>query len=103
MLPLFDTHMHLIYREQASYSWTQEVPLLAKDPFTLENYKIVTEGLGIEGALFMETGVDDGDYQKETHFVHSLIKKNKNGIKGMIVSIRPEKEHLFDRWLHETK
>ena len=70
MIPLLDTHMHLIYRDKASYAWSKDIPPLAKDNFTLEDYKTLTEGLGIGGALFMETGVDDPDYQKEIQFVH---------------------------------
>ena len=57
MVPLIDTHQHLIYREKAVYDWTKEIPLLAVDNFTIENYKVLTNNLGILGSLFMETGV----------------------------------------------
>ena len=59
MIPIIDTHQHLVYREQASYSWTKDIPPLAQNNFTLENYKNLTADLGIASTIFMETGVDD--------------------------------------------
>ena len=102
MIPLLDTHMHLVYRDKASYGWTKDIPPLAEDNFTLENYNALTEGLGIGGTLFMETGVDDPDYQKETRFVKTLAEDSSNVIRGLIVSIRPEDDNDFETWLNET-
>lgn len=102
MIPLLDTHMHLVYRDKASYGWTKDIPPLAEDNFTLENYNALTEGLGIGGTLFMETGVDDPDYQKETRFVKTLAEDSNNVIRGLIASIRPEDDNNFERWLNET-
>lgn len=102
MIPLLDTHMHLVYRDKASYGWTKDIPPLAEDNFTLENYNALTEGLGIGGTLFMETGVDDPDYQKETRFVKTLAEDSSNVIRGLIASIRPEDDNDFETWLNET-
>ena len=102
MIPLLDTHMHLVYRDKASYGWTKNIPSLAEDNFTLENYNALTEGLGIGGTLFMETGVDDPDYQKETRFIKTLSEDLNNVIRGLIASIRPEDDNNFERWLNET-
>ena len=102
MIPLLDTHMHLVYRDKASYGWTKDIPPLAEDNFTLENYNALTEGLGIGGTLFMETGVDDLDYQKETRFVKTLAEDSSNVIRGLIASIRPEDDNDFETWLNET-
>ena len=102
MIPLLDTHMHLVYRDKASYGWTKDIPPLAEDNFTLENYNALTEGLGIGGTLFMETGVDDPDYQKETRFVKTLSEDSNNVIRGLIASIRPEDDNDFETWLNET-
>ena len=102
MIPLLDTHMHLVYRDKASYGWTKDIPPLAEDNFTLENYNALTEGLGIGGTLFMETGVDDPDYQKETRFVKTLAEDSSNVIRGFIASIRPEDDNDFETWLNET-
>jgi len=102
MIDLLDTHQHLIYREEVSYGWTKDIPPLATENFTVNDYLNLTEGLGIKGTLFMETGVDDPDYQKEAHFVKSLMDNPSNGIKGLILSIRPEENEGFDKWLEET-
>ena len=101
MIKLLDTHQHLVYRDVANYSWAKDIPPLATDNFTVENYLKLTEGLGIGGTLFMETGVDDPDYQNEAKYVQKLSDNPNNGIKGLIVSIRPE-DDSFDAWLNET-
>ena len=102
MISLLDTHQHLVYREKASYGWTKDIPPLAEGNFTLDDYKTLTEGLGIGGTLFMETGVDDPDYQQETRFVKSLAENADNGMIGLISSIRPENDEAFETWLEET-
>ena len=102
MPPLLDTHQHLVYRDKVSYGWTKDIPPLAKDNFTLKDYKSLTVGLGIGGSLFMETGVDDLDYQEETRFVHSLADDTDSGLIGIIASIRPENDEGFETWLDET-
>ena len=102
MISLLDTHQHLVYREKASYGWTKDIPPLAEGNFTLDDYKTLTEGLGIGGTLFMETGVDDPDYQQETRFVKSLADNSDNGMIGLISSIRPESDEGFETWLEET-
>ena len=102
MISLLDTHQHLVYREKASYGWTKDIPPLAEENFTLDDYKTLTEGLGIGGTLFMETGVDDPDYQQETRFVKSLADNSDNGMIGLISSIRPESDEAFETWLDAT-
>ena len=102
MIPLLDTHQHLVYRDIASYGWTKDIPPLAKDNFILEDYKELTEGFGIDGTLFMETGVDDSDYKKEIKFVKSLANNSDNNLLGLISSIRPETEEGFEEWLNAT-
>ena len=101
MIKLLDTHQHLVYRDVANYSWAKDIPPLATDNFTVENYLKLTEGLGIGGTLFMETGVDDPDYQNEAKYVQKLSDNPNNRIKGLIVSIRPE-DDSFDAWFNET-
>ena len=102
MIPLIDTHQHLIYRDQISYTWTKGIPPLAEPDFTLEDYKKLTTNLGVGSTIFMETGVDDKDYKKETRFVKTLLDNSDNNMTGMIASIRPEENEGFENWLNET-
>ena len=102
MLSLLDTHQHLLYRNEASYSWTNDIPPLAKNNFTLDDYKNLTKELGVAGTLFMEAGADDDDYQKETRFVQTLAGNSENNMIGLISSIRPEEDEGFDLWLNKT-
>ena len=57
-MDLLDTHQHLIYRDQASYSWAKDIPALSSSDFTIENYKELTKDYNILGTLFMECAVD---------------------------------------------
>ena len=59
MIPLIDTHQHVIYRDKLSYSWTKDVKVLASENFTIEKYNNLTKDLGVAGTIFMETAVDD--------------------------------------------
>ncbi len=102
MIKLLDTHQHLVYRDVAGYSWAKDIPPLAEDNFTVGDYLKLTEGQGIGGTLFMETGVDDPDYQSEAKYVQGLAEDPNNNIKGLIVSIRPEDDNEFNGWFEKT-
>ena len=103
MTALIDTHQHLVYPEVAGYGWTDGIPPLANKAFTLETYRALTGGTDILGSLFMETGVDDADYQAETRFVAGLAGNKANGILGIIASCRPETDAGFSDWLDECQ
>jgi predicted TIM-barrel fold metal-dependent hydrolase len=101
MTALIDTHQHLIYPEAAGYAWTDGIPPLAKQSFTVERYHGLSKQVDIAGTIFMETGVDDADYQAESRFVHTLAETDGNNIVGLIASCRPEEDSGFSEWLDE--
>ncbi len=103
MIGLIDTHQHLVYPDAAGYGWTDGIPVLANKAFTLEGYRSLTDGSGIEGTLFMETAVDDPDTTAETELVSDLAKSPDSGILGLIATCRPETNAGFDAWLDEAK
>jgi len=103
MIGLIDTHQHLIYPEVAGYGWTQGIPALEGEAFRLDDYKALTEGAGIEGTLFMETAVDEGDIRAETEHVAGLAKDPANGIKGLIATARPETDEGFEDWIETAR
>ncbi len=98
-MDLIDTHQHLIYRQSLGYGWTTGVPALASGDFTLQDYAGLTAGCGIAGTIFMECGVDDGDYQAEARLIAALV--GHQGLLGQIASCRPERDAGFDAWLEE--
>ena len=100
MQSLLDTHQHLLYTKKATYNWTKDIPALAENDFTVDDYNSLTKEHGVAGSLFME--VDASDYKEETHFIKNISEDSKNNIKGLIVSIRPESEDEFDSWLNES-
>lgn len=103
MMPLIDTHQHLIYPDVAGYGWTSGIPVLADRAFTVADFRTLTRDLGIGGTLFMETAVDDGDIRAETEHVARLARDADNGIRGLIVTARPETDDGFMPWIEEAK
>ena len=99
MIDLIDTHQHLILRGKIGYGWTAGVPALALGDFTIADYVGLTAGRGVVGTVFMETGVDDADYQTEARVVAGLV--GSHGMLGQIASCRPEVDAGFDGWLDE--
>ena len=102
-MELIDTHQHLIYRNEATYSWAKDIPALSSSDFTVQDYQKLSKDFNIIGTLFMECAVDDPDYKNESKFINSLMQNSENGIKGLILSIRPENNNDFDQWLEESK
>lgn len=99
-MDLIDTHQHLILRDHLGYAWTDTLPALQGD-FTPADYARLTHGKGVIGTVFMETGVDDADYQAEARLIAGLV--GKGGMLGQIASCRPELDAGFDDWLAECK
>ena len=96
-----DTHQHLIYRDRFGYEWTKDIPELATGDFTFEDYASLTDGAGVVGAVFMETGVDDADYRAEARFVGGHV--GTKNLLGQIASCRPEDDDGFEDWLDEGR
>lgn len=96
-----DTHQHVIYRDAFGYAWTKDLSEIATGDFTFDDYAALTDGLGVVGTIFMETGVDDADYQSEARFVAKHV--GKTGVLGQIASCRPETEEGFADWLDEGR
>jgi len=87
---MIDTHLHLLYPDRFSYSWTRAYPALAK-AFTLEDYRREAEGCGIRGSLFMEVDVDAEDKIGETAFFSELSEQPDSGVVGVIGGLDPER------------
>lgn len=100
-MALIDTHQHLILRGHLGYSWADAIPALAGRDFTLADHAAMTEGRGVVGSVFMETGVDDADYKAEARLIAGMI--GQGGLMGQIASCRPESDEGFDAWLEECE
>jgi predicted TIM-barrel fold metal-dependent hydrolase len=100
-MDFIDTHLHLIARDKLGYGWTAGIPALATGDFTFADYLALTAGRGVVGAVFMETGVDDADYQAEARLVAGMV--GQGGLLGQIASCRPEDDAGFEAWLEECE
>lgn len=99
-MDFIDTHQHLIYRDKLGYAWTDGVPALASGDFTVADYQALTKGAGVAATVFMECGVDDGDWKDEARLVAGLVADPANRMLGQIAGCRPEEEGIED-WLDE--
>ena len=99
IVPLLDTHQHLVYPDRARYAWTERTPALGGRRFGLEDYRRLTAGAGVAGSIFME--VDADDYRGEARMVAELARAEGSGILGLVASCRPEAEAGFEEWLDE--
>ena len=86
---IFDTHLHLVYRDRLSYPWLAGEPALDRDA-TYEDYLRVAAQVGIVDTLHMEVDVADEDRQAETAMIAELMQQPGNVLRGAIASCRPE-------------
>ncbi len=98
---LIDTHQHLILRGALGYAWADAIPALAGRDFDRGDYAALVDGLGVTATIFMETGVDEADYQAEARLVAGMV--GKGGMLGQIASCRPEDDTGFAGWLEECR
>ncbi len=100
MHPLLDTHQHLLYRGKLSYPWSDDLPPLAGQDFTVDDYALLTENKNVAASIFME--VDAEDYKFEANFISKLVNDPKNNTRGLIASCRPEGPAVeFEDWMDE--
>lgn len=99
-MDFIDTHQHLIYRGKVGYAWTEGIPALATGDFTVADYQALTAGAGVAATLFMECGVDDGDWQAEARMVARLVANPANRMLGQIAGCRPEEDGI-EGWLDQ--
>ncbi|MEX1119896.1 MAG: amidohydrolase [Terrimicrobiaceae bacterium] len=95
--PMIDTHQHLLYPASFHYSWAADVPALQGD-FRLEEYRVASEGCGIEGTIFMEVDADES--AGEASFFCRLAENPAHRILGVIAAARPENPD-FEKYLDE--
>ena len=82
---ILDTHLHLIYPDRFSYDWTRGTSL--DRAWTIEDYWVEAEPLGIETMLHMEVDVPPAEIEAETAFVLGVHP----AVVGAIANSRPER------------
>lgn len=100
MIPILDTHLHLLYTEKFHYDWCDDLPALAKD-FKLGQFEDIVSEHGLAGSLFMEVDVRESEIAGEAHFFSELAADDSNSLLGVIAACRPESEK-FESLLEET-
>ena len=93
-IPIIDTHQHLVYPDQWTYSWTKRIPELEGKAFRMEDYRREIEGTGIDRSVFMETTPDA--WREEAALVYNLA--GGSVIAGVIANCHPEEDD-FEEYL----
>jgi predicted TIM-barrel fold metal-dependent hydrolase len=99
LIPILDTHQHLILANRWPYYWTAEIPALAGKSFTPDDYRQEIAGTGIAATLFMESTPDDLLWIEETKHVARLSAEPESLISGLIANCRPENDN-FEAYLN---
>ena len=102
VLPLVDTHQHLVYPERYTYEWTAGIPALANRAFGYDDYLAAANGCGIAATVFMETLTADPLEHDEAVFVEGLASAPDSLITGIVSACRPESE-VFPGWLESLR
>ena len=100
MIPIFDTHLHLLYQNEFHYDWCADLPALNQD-FKIEEYQELIKDHGIGGSLFMEVDVREEEISAEAAYFSDLTEKDDNPIAGVIAACRPENKN-FEELLELT-
>jgi len=95
-IPIVDTHQHLIYPDQWTYSWTKGIPALEGKAFRIDDYRREIEGTTISKSVFMETTPDA--WREEAGHVYKLAAQPGSIIAGVIANCHPE-EDGFEKYL----
>lgn len=98
LLPLLDTHQHLVYPERYAYEWTNGIPQLAGRAFRYDDYLTAAAGCGIAATVFMETLTTNPTDHDEAAFVEGLASAPDSLINGIVSGCRPESDG-FPAWL----
>jgi predicted TIM-barrel fold metal-dependent hydrolase len=105
LLPLLDTHQHLVYPERYAYEWTNGIPQLAGRAFRYDDFLTAAAGCGIATTVFMETLTTNPADHDEAAFVEGLASAPDSLINGIVSGCRPESD-VFPAWLdslHDTR
>ena len=100
-MDLIDSHVHLIFRSELGYSWTEQIPALAKGDFTTADYFGIA-GNRVSDAVYMEMAVDgETGWQDEARLISRKRDEGIERLSGVIASCRPEFESGFAAWVEE--
>ena len=94
-MDLIDAHLHLIHRDQLTYNWMPNAPMLDTGDYTLADMKALAAGR-ITGSIFME--VDVSDFRHEARMVKAMMQPG-SGLLGQIAGCNPAQAEGFDQWL----
>lgn len=86
---LFDTHLHLIYKDRLSYPWLNDFSALDRDN-SFQDYALAAARLGIEGCFHMEVDVAEHLIEEEIRVISGAPTEESSLLQGIIASCRPE-------------
>ena len=88
-MKILDTHLHLLYPESLTYTWTKGAPELAVAAH-IEDFAVLAKPANIVEALMMEADVDEPDIEAEIDLIGEIVARKDNTVIGMIAACRPE-------------
>lgn len=81
-IPVLDAHVHFWNPTRLSYPWLGSVPALNR-VWEPENFAVATQGLGVEGFVFVECGRDPAQNVDEAAWV-ALLARSEPRLRGIV-------------------
>lgn len=82
---IIDAHVHLVDPEHISYPWLASVPALDRS-WSVADFTSASEGLGVEGMIFVEVDAAPEMAANEAAFISSLAKHEPR-LMGIVASV----------------
>lgn len=101
-VPVIDTHVHFWDPGRLSYPWLLDLPSLNR-PHLPADYEQVTDGIPVEGLVFIQCEADASQYREEARWVAQLARAQPR-LRGIVPwapleqgeAARPALEELAD-------
>jgi L-fuconolactonase len=88
--PIIDAHVHLYDPLALSYPWMSQIPKLNR-PHGIAEFRRLTEGVEIDGLIFVEVDVAEGRHLDEARWVEEHADPHPGLLRGIVASMPLER------------
>jgi len=88
--PIIDAHVHLYDPLAISYPWMSQIPKLHA-PHGIPEFRRLTDGVAVDGLIFVEVDVADGRHLDEARWVEEHADHHPGLLRGIVASIPLER------------
>lgn len=90
--PIVDTHLHLWDLKRFNLPWLSSAPEVINRGFSLDDFRIAAEGLGIAKTIYMEVDVHPAQQVQEAEFAIGLCEDKNSSVAGAVIGGYPHEK-----------